>query len=161
MRYLKWLDKYFEEAVLVLFLIVMTLLMGTQVAARYIFNYSLSWSEELTRYIFVWSGFLSISFAAKNNISIRIEQLTMNMKPKMKAIIMAIDYAVEFIFFGYLLPVAWSSFVTTYQSGQVSVALELPMWVIQISPFVGFALVAFRLLQKIWGEIKSIRGKAV
>ena len=52
-----WLDEYLEEFLMVVFLIAMTLIMGIQVFSRYILGVSLSWSEEITRYLFIWSAF--------------------------------------------------------------------------------------------------------
>ena len=46
-----WLDEYLEEFLMVVFLIAMTLIMGIQVFSRYILGVSLSWSEEITRYL--------------------------------------------------------------------------------------------------------------
>ena len=57
-----WLNDSLEEFLMVSSLILMTLIMGIQVFSRYVLGASLSWSEELTRYIFVWAGFLSVSF---------------------------------------------------------------------------------------------------
>jgi len=45
-------------------LIAMTLIMGSGFL-RYVLGMSLSWSEELTRYIFIWCGFLSVSYCSK------------------------------------------------------------------------------------------------
>lgn len=56
-----WLNDSLEEFLMVASLILMTLIMGIQVFSRYVLGASLSWSEELTRYIFVWAGFLSVS----------------------------------------------------------------------------------------------------
>ena len=51
---LKWLDENLEEFLMGAFLIGMVLIMGVQVLARYVFGASLSWSEEITRYLFIW-----------------------------------------------------------------------------------------------------------
>ncbi len=67
-----WLNDSLEEFLMVVSLILMTLIMGIQVFSRYVLGASLSWSEELTRYIFVWAGFLSVSFCTKRCISIKI-----------------------------------------------------------------------------------------
>ena len=75
MKIIRWLDDNLEEALLIALLVTMTLLMGLQVFSRYILNASLSWSEELTRYLFIWSGFLSISYCIKKWISIKIDQV--------------------------------------------------------------------------------------
>lgn len=73
-KILHWLDENLEEFLLVFFLIAMTLIMGIQVFCRYVLGQSLSWSEEITRYLFIWSGFLSVSYCSKKCLSIKIEQ---------------------------------------------------------------------------------------
>ena len=71
-----WLDEYLEEFLMVVFLIAMTLIMGIQVFSRYILGVSLSWSEEITRYLFIWSAFLSVSLCTKKCISIKLTNLS-------------------------------------------------------------------------------------
>ena len=70
-----WLDDKLEEAIWVILLMSMTFIMGIQVFSRYVLGQSLSWSEEITRYLFIWCGFLSVSFCSKKCLSIKIEQL--------------------------------------------------------------------------------------
>ena len=69
-KILHYLDEYLEEFLMVIFLIAMTLIMGIQVFSRYILGMSLSWSEEITRYLFIWSAFLSVSLCTRKCISI-------------------------------------------------------------------------------------------
>ena len=73
-KVLHWIDEYLEEVLLVAALAAMAVIMGIQVFSRYVLSASLSWSEELTRYIFIWAGFLSVSYCTKKCISIKIEQ---------------------------------------------------------------------------------------
>ena len=83
---LHWLDENLEEFILVIFLIAMTLIMGIQVLCRYVLGMSLSWSEELTRYLFIWCGFLSVSYCSKKCLSIKIEQFVAIFPRRGKAI---------------------------------------------------------------------------
>ena len=78
MKVLKWLDNNLEQAILLILLCGMTIVMGGQIIARYAFSASLSWSEELTRYLFIWCGFLSVSYCSKKCLSIKIEQFKQN-----------------------------------------------------------------------------------
>ena len=71
---LRWLDQNLEECLMVFLLAAMTVIMGIQVFSRYALGMSLTWSEELTRYLFIWAGFLSVSYCTKKCISIKIEQ---------------------------------------------------------------------------------------
>ncbi len=52
-KIIHWLDEYLEESLLVILLAAMTVIMGVQVFCRYALSMSLSWSEELTRYLFI------------------------------------------------------------------------------------------------------------
>ena len=49
---LHWLDENLEEFLLVVMLAAMTLIMGIQIFSRYALGESLSWSEEVTRFLF-------------------------------------------------------------------------------------------------------------
>ncbi|MDO5799317.1 MAG: TRAP transporter small permease [Eubacteriales bacterium] len=157
MKVIKWLNEYFEEAVMIVLLSVMTIVMGAQIVARYLFNCSISWTEELTRYLFVWSGFLSIGFAVRNSIAIRIDQFISAFSFKLKTFILCVDYVIEAIFFGYLIPQSCTSFFKVMESGRTSTAMGMPMWILQAAPMLGFILAEFRLLQQIWKKIKELK----
>ena len=102
-----WLDEYLEEFLMVVFLIAMTLIMGIQVFSRYILGVSLSWSEEITRYLFIWSAFLSVSLCTKKCISIKIDQFIQLFPRRGKSLFKVLNLTVEFVFFVYLIPYAF------------------------------------------------------
>lgn len=160
-KVLQWLDRYLEEAILCVFLAAMTVIMGIQVLCRYCFGMSLSWSEELTRYLFIWSGFLSVSYCSKLCISIKIEQFAAKLKRKPRAVLKLINHTIELIFFVYMIPFAFSFFMSSVYNGQVSPACGLPMYYVQAAPFVSFILVAIRVLQCWIIEYKVARGLPV
>jgi len=67
-----------EKAVyytLVVMMIVMTLTIIVQVFLRYVFSFSLSWSEEVARYLMIWVAFLGGSLALKKGLHIGVEFL--------------------------------------------------------------------------------------
>lgn len=70
---LKKLDANMEKWLLFLLLAGMTLVLGIQVFYRFVLNNSLTWSEELARFMFIWSAFLSIGFCLKEGISLKID----------------------------------------------------------------------------------------
>ena len=143
-KILHWLDENLEEFILVIFLIAMTLIMGIQVFCRYVLGMSLSWSEELTRYLFIWCGFLSVSYCSKKCLSIKIEHHTF-----------------ELIFFIYMIPFAYSYMMSSVHSGQLSPACGIPMYYVQAAPLISFVLVAFRVLQRWIIEFRVARGENV
>ena len=73
----KFLQKYdkFEEYLLIGSLVFNVLLIFSQIFMRTLFNYSLSWTEELSRYIFIWQTWLGTSIALKYKQHIRVEIL--------------------------------------------------------------------------------------
>lgn len=156
-----WLDENLEECILMLLLIGMTLIMGIQVFSRYALGMSLSWSEELTRYLFIWCGFISVSYCSKKCLSIKIEQFVALFPRRGKAIFKVINHTFELIFFLYMIPYAWSYMMSAVASGQVSPACSIPMYYIQAAPFVSFVLVAIRILQRWIIEFRISRGEDV
>ena len=156
-----WLDEYLEEFILVLLLIAMTFLMGIQVFSRYVLGSSLSWTEEVTRYLFIWCGFLSVSYCSKKCISIKIEQFVAIFPRRGKALFKVVNHTFELIFFIYMIPFAFSYMMSSVYSGQLSPACGIPMYYIQAAPFVSFILVAFRVLQRWIIEFRVARGEQV
>lgn len=53
------------EWVMAALLAAMTLLVGVQIAGRFVFSYSIFWSDELARFLLVWIAFLGISIGAR------------------------------------------------------------------------------------------------
>lgn len=158
-KILHWLNDNIEEFLMLVFLGAMTLIMGIQVLSRYVLGMSLSWSEELTRYLFIWSGFLSVSYCTRRCVSIKIEQFVAIFPRRGKAMFKVVNHTVELILFIYLLPFAWKYFYSAVLSGQTSPALGLPMYYVQAAPMVGFALCAFRVLQRWVIEFNVVRRK--
>lgn len=154
-----WLDEYLEEFLMVIFLMAMTLIMGIQVFSRYILGASLSWTEEITRYLFIWSAFLSVSLCTKKCISIKIDQFIKLFPKRGKSLWKVLNLAVEFIFFVYLIPYAYLYLKATVESGQTSPACGIPMYYVQAAPLVSFVLTALRIAQRWFGEWKIVLGR--
>ncbi len=158
---LHWLDENLEEFLLVVMLAAMTLIMGFQVLSRYALGRSLSWSEEITRYIFIWCGFLSVSYCSKKCLSIKIEQFVAAFPRRGKALFKVVNHTFELIFFLYMIPFSYSYMMSAVKSGQLSPACGIPMYYIQAAPFVSFILVTFRILQRWSIEFRIARGENV
>lgn len=152
MSFVKWLDDHIEEYALGILLILMTIVMSIQVIARYAFSYSLTWSEEITRYMFIWSGFLSISFCYKKGIVIKIEQAVNVLPESLRKVVRILEKLAAFSFFAYMIPFAYKFLVASIESGQLSPAVRLPMYILQVAPLVGFILTAIRILEGIVNE---------
>lgn len=156
MRVIKWLDDHLEETILLLLLICMTLLMGVQICARYIFNNSLTWSEELTRYLFIWSGFISIPYCIKKWISIKVDQIINLLPESLYVVFQLILNLILTIFFVYLSVHAFTFLQMSFASEQHSAALKLPMVYVHAAPLCGFTLASIRSFQQIVIEVQNV-----
>jgi len=133
---------------MVALLVGMVVIMIIQVFCRYALGMSLSWSEEITRYLFVWSAFMSISLCTKLTINIRIDQLIRMFSTRGRAMVKIINLTIEFVFFAYMLPYAWRYLLSTIESGQVSPACGIPMYLVQSAPLICFALCLVRIAER-------------
>lgn len=155
MSLLKKIDRYFEESIVVVLFISMVLLTFTQVLSRFVFNLSLGWSEEVSRFIFVWLVYISAAMAAKHRRHIRVEIID-TLFPRaiskwfgVLSDLLWIAFTVYVAFYGYEMV----AMVTEH--GQLSPAVQLPMgFVYSIIPL-GFGLIALRVLQGIIGRFRG------
>jgi TRAP-type C4-dicarboxylate transport system permease small subunit len=66
----------------------MTVIIILQVFLRYLFLFSLSWSEEVARYLMIWASFLGASLAVKYGFHIGVEFVVNQIPEKRRKIIM-------------------------------------------------------------------------
>ncbi|RVU55385.1 TRAP transporter small permease [Anaerosphaera multitolerans] len=147
---MKWLDEHIEEFILVVLLIFMTVILGIQIISRYIFNNSLSWSEELVRYLFVWSAFMGVPYCIKKGTSIKVDQFRNMMPIKIQKFLLYFDKIIMFALFLILAIFSFDVVRQTYLSGQTSAAMGVPMWTVQLSVLVGSILSLIRIVQNFY-----------
>lgn len=148
-----WLEENFEELILVVLLILMAVIMGVQVFSRYVLKSSLTWSEEVTRYMFIWSGFLSVAYCARKRLGLRVDLLLNYMPKSMGTAMQVIALLLEAVLFIYLLPYAYIIMMRAVDTGRLSPATQVPMWMMQAAPFIGFGLAALRIMQRLYLEV--------
>lgn len=156
---LKWLDKYFENTVACILLATMTAAIFLQVVTRTL-DFSVSWTEELARYCFIWLVYIGISFAVAKKSHIKIEAINMLLDEKEKKYLSLFSDMVFFLFSSVILFKSTQMVINLYLLGQTSPALGLPMWMVYLAGPVGFALTAFRLIQQMVltsAELKALR----
>jgi TRAP-T family tripartite ATP-independent periplasmic transporter, membrane protein len=143
------LNEYLEEVILVILLVCMIFILGLQIVLRYVFKNSLSWSEELVRYMFVWSTFIGIPYSIKNNTSIRVNQFKTAMPIKVQNILSYVDKFIIFILFLIMAVFSIDIVNSSFASGQSSAAMGIPYWLIQISVPIGSVLSLIRIVQNV------------
>ncbi len=150
-----FLNNHVEEYLCCILMFVLSMLLIVQVFFRYCLGQSLTWSEELARYIFVWLVYLGVPYGCLLMRHIKIDAGLMLFPKFMRKHVVLIG---EISFFLLAIAVAYYSAAFDYKQykiGLVSPALKIPMWVIYLAPFVGFSLAAIRQLQVIVKLVKN------
>ena len=140
----------FEEYFVVWTMALMTLLVFLQVIMRYVFSASLSWSEELARYVFLWLSWIGASYAVKERSHFRVEMFADMIKGAARK---RFEYFILIVWFLFSFALAWLGtdlLMFLYETEQTSAALEMPMTWPYASVPVGCALMCVRLIVEIW-----------
>lgn len=124
-----------------------------QVVSRYVFENSLSWSEELGRYIFVWITFLGMAAAFQSKAHIALDFLVSLLPARPSRGLAALNTLLVAVV-GLALVVGGLSLIQ-FGLHQRSAALGLPMYyVYTVIPFSGAALLYFAL-RATWKNMTS------
>jgi len=148
LKILKWLDKHFEEYVLSGLLVVIAVVMMLQVIMRYVFNASLSWAEEASRYAFVWSALVSIGYTIKESSILKVDTLVEALPAGLKRLLVTLINVSVTLFFGYLFINSIPAIQRVIRTGQTSPALKIPLGWIYFAAIAGFFLATVRSIQK-------------
>ena len=144
MRYI-W--DHLEEFFLVPSIIFSVALIFMQVVLRYVFGNSLSWSEELARYLFVWQIWLGASYSAKKKSHLRITMMKEILSPSAQE---KLEIAVTVIWIVFAACIAVNGFslvVKVNKFNQLSSALQMPMMYAHLAVPVGCSLMIMRLIE--------------
>lgn len=136
-------------------LLAATVLVFVNVVLRYVFNYAISWGEEVTKYLLLWLVFLGSGVVAREGGHISMEVLLTLLSPRaqqMNAVLVNAVCAVLSAIVGFL---GWQLAMAVRTVGQVGAASGLPMsWVYLAIPvgcllmMLGFWEVALRHLRR-------------
>lgn len=160
MKLLKLIDDKFEMAICVTLMSIMSVLLFVQVIMRYVVGQSLSWSEELARYIFIWLIYLGISYGAKIMKHIKIEAALAAFPERLRPYVVILGDIIFLCFALYICYAGHNMVVRQMRLGQTSPAMGMPMWILYAAPMVGFGLTAIRQLQTIIHRVRTF-GKEV
>ena len=136
---------------LIVMMAVMTITIIIQVFLRYVFSYSLSWSEEVARYLMIWVAFLGGSLALKRGLHIGVELVVTRLDQGLKRWVLLFS---QFLIFLFLVSLTIGGMELTWAvRDQRSPALLFSMSLAYLSAPIGglfMAIQSFHLLIKEW-----------
>ncbi len=150
-----------EISICLVGMVLMMTITFVQVVARYGFNYSFSWSEEVCRILLVWVTFGGSAYAFKVGAHIGVEALVNILPGKLKDWVITLTKLITIFFFAVLAYYGWLFTVHQLALGHITPALGLPTAVAYSAVPIGSLLVIFRLLYMEYRNFKNNRGQEV
>jgi len=118
---------------------IMTIMVFLQVIFRYLIGEALSFSEELARYMFVWSVAMGTALALRRHAHIGVEVLVEALPVRIGDKIKIVGTLLNLLFFGLLIWYGFAMVAATMD--QESPALLLPMGYVYLAiPISGIVL---------------------
>lgn len=141
-----------EIGFLALIMMAMTVLVLTQVFFRFFMESSLTWSEELVRFMMVWMTFLGAVIALRQNLHIQIDNLIVRLPRGTKIVFLLIKSAIMLVFLGLM---AVGSFSLLEIAGlQTSPGLSIKMsYVYSVIPVTAFLMMLITMV-RLWTDIR-------
>lgn len=117
----------------------------SQAAGRYVFDFSLTWSEELSRFMMVWVSMLGGAVAARRRMHVGFEAATQALPPRLRRGVRVLAMLAAL---GTFACMAWyGATLARFNMLQQSAALEWPMGVPYAAVPVGATLLVLFLAE--------------
>jgi TRAP-type C4-dicarboxylate transport system permease small subunit len=145
----------FEEIFCALSVGVMVACLMLQVGMRWVTGAGMAWTEELSRYSFLWAVFVGAALVAKHNSHVRISAQYLLMPVKVR---LFFRFITDMMWIGFNLYIAWLSW-NVIQGGLLFPELSPTLGIVRgyvemIIPF-GFVLMSWRILEGYVGRLRS------
>lgn len=149
-RVLHWLNRGLsrvEEVFAAVGLLLTSVIVFVNVVLRYGFRSGVPWSDELVRYLMIWVTFVGAAICVREGLHVGIEILINRLEGVAKKVALTIVAAIGLAFSYSFARLGLEAVRFLKMTGQVSPAMELPMWIVYIILPLGGCLMALRYLQ--------------
>ena len=137
-------------------LFTMVCIVFVQVIMRYLIGHSISWSEELTRYMFVWMIYAGVNLGIKCGIQIKIDVVDMIFKGNAIKTVRILEHILTIV--AILFAAYGSIMLIKVGFRATSPSLHVPMWIMYLVFPVGFLLDLVETIRRIVIEMKGDEG---
>lgn len=160
MKVIKWLDEHFEESILIFLLAMISIVELMQVVCRNIDVIpSLTWAEEMCRFLWIATVFLSLPYTVRTGTMLRVTALVDVLPWKLHNIMNILVDLVVAGALGVLGFFATQALSNVFTSGELSSAMLFPMWILYLIVTIGFFAGCLRSIQMFFIHIKNINVK--
>jgi len=113
------------EWVMAVLLAAMTLLVGVQVAGRFVFGYSIFWSDELARFLLVWISFLGISIGARRAAHPGVDSLVRALPARWGRATFRLTILVSLVFFAVMVVAGGALVLRAWPQASTSLGIRM------------------------------------
>ena len=135
-----------DEWISVLTMLILIVVVCLQVFCRYVLQSSLDWTEEMARYMVIWSVLFGCSFAMRTGSHLELSILRNFVGDRAKKVLECISCIVCLIFSLIMIYAGMESVINIHWSEQLTPAMHLPAWIIWMAMPGGFALMGLQAL---------------
>ncbi|MGN7479248.1 TRAP transporter small permease [Solibacillus silvestris] len=127
------------HGVLIVLMVVLVVSVFCQITFRF-FDYSIAWTEELSRYSMIWMTFLGAAYALATRAHIGMELLVERTQGIIKQILIVVAAIVSLVFFVMMVVEGYE--LSMRVMNQPSAVLQIPMGIVySVIPISGIILV--------------------
>jgi TRAP-type C4-dicarboxylate transport system permease small subunit len=143
-RVLKFITTRIEDIICIFFFALMNVSLLLQVSTR-LMGFPLSWTEEVSRFSYIWITFIGMAFAKKLDLNIRITFIVEPLGKTAKKILQVLLELLEFAAHAFLL--YWSIQFCKFSKVNLMPTLEWTMLIVYLSIPIGIGLTMIRSIQ--------------
>lgn len=148
-RAVGWFASNFERLLVCSFLSLFSVVLILQVFMRFVVRDPLSWPEEFSRYLLIWTAFIGSSLAVKEGRFINIDILPLMMSGWARKALHLVMHGGFLLFCVLAVYFSLDFILRVAHSGQVSPAMGIPMWLVYSAAPAGLTLAALRTIEAI------------
>ena len=161
MKALDYLVRHIEEALVALGMAVASVVLFINVVLRFGFNSGWEWAEEVARYSIVWIVFIGGSICARKGMHLAVDAVAIRISAAGQRLLRMGVNVVCFLFCIYLALYGWDMVQLARETGQITAALEIPIYWVYLAIPVGGVLMGFRFAQDFLFALRGEQGERV
>lgn len=142
-----------EEIFLSFLLVWMTVLVFSEVIARFVFSHGISWAEEMTLNTNSWFVLLGASYCIRKKAHIGVDFIVAKLDGMTAKVVAVTAVGACLIYACIYLYGAWFYVYEDYQLGLDLYDIPIKSWIPASALVIGFALILFRLLEVLYQVI--------
>lgn len=156
-KVIRWLDINLEPIFMLGLSMAIILLICTQVVLRFTIGAGFAWGEEFATFMFVWTAFIGVAYASRNNRHIGMNYLRMALPEKPKKILMIlVDLGIISLLF-VLLQAATQNSLNVIKFNEKAVSMPITINWLYGAAVVGYCLIIFRTVQSLVWKLRRFK----